>query len=293
MLEVGGQEEVRVLLPVLDLDHLINITRNELRRQQRSSMEETTFIPVTDAGKLEARIYDPSTSLRGGPQPSGLAIIAHPYGSLGGCFDDHVVCALAELLMVKRHIQVVTFNSRGVGSSTGKASWTGATECEDYQRVVDWATARFEARYPTVQDASLILCGYSAGSLYCSTAQAPPSMLSGRTWAKTGPLYILISYPRGVLWALSLFQSSTYDRALQRLSDTSAKSRALILHGGKDSFTSRKTYDLWTSKLTSDRRITVECIDDADHFWASRAMLQRLVARVDDWLLRQLRVLPT
>jgi hypothetical protein len=37
-----------------------------------------------------------------------------------------------------RGIPVLLYNSRGVGKSTGRASWTGEPEREDYQAVVDW-----------------------------------------------------------------------------------------------------------------------------------------------------------
>ncbi|KAK0561608.1 hypothetical protein OC844_003131 [Tilletia horrida] len=134
-------------------------------------MEASTLIRLSPSVQLEARIYDPSTAgLQDAPpsEPEGLAIIAHPYGSLGGSFDDHVVCALAEHLLVQRRFEVVTYNSRGVGQSTGRASWTGAAEADDYQvreSVLEWAMKRFEERHPSVRGAKLVLCGYSAGSL--------------------------------------------------------------------------------------------------------------------------------
>ncbi|CAD6912756.1 unnamed protein product [Tilletia caries] len=214
-------------------------------------MEESILIPISTSVQLEARIYDPSVSLSNSPVPKGLAIVAHPYGSLGGCFDDHVVCALAEAFLVKRQFQVVTFNSRGVGQSTGRASWTGASESEDYQHVLSWSMRDFEARHPSVQGASVVLCGYSAGSLYCSTAQVKAS---GPTWASHPPLYVLISYPRGVLWALSLFQSARYDRALSQLL-TGKEAKVLVVYGTKDDFTSRKTYESWIKADQSQRRV--------------------------------------
>lgn len=35
-------------------------------------------------------------------------------------------------------ITVLTYNSRGTGSSTGKASWTGEAERRDFGNVVEW-----------------------------------------------------------------------------------------------------------------------------------------------------------
>ncbi|KAE8268092.1 hypothetical protein A4X09_0g4251 [Tilletia walkeri] len=241
-------------------------------------MEESVFVPVSDSVQLEARIYNPSTSLAGSPAPRGLAIVAHPYGSLGGCFDDHVVCALAEVLLVKRQFQVVTFNSRGVGQSTGRASWTGASESDDYQHVLDWSMCNFEEQHSSVRGASIVLCGYSAGSLYCSTSKAKASG-SPSTWSTRPPLYVLVSYPRGVLWVLSLFQSARYNKALNNLL-VEGQAGVLLVYGTKDDFTSRKTYESWIGPLQSSQ-LSVEAIEDADHFWRTRASLKKLVDCVE------------
>lgn len=53
------------------------------------------------------------------------ALIAHPYGRLGGSKDDHVVQALADVL-VEEGYAVVRFDARGAGESEGSTSWTCA-----------------------------------------------------------------------------------------------------------------------------------------------------------------------
>lgn len=55
--------------------------------------------------------------------PRRAALIAHPYGRLGGSKDDHVVQALAHLLADEGFL-VVRFDARGAGESTGSTSWT-------------------------------------------------------------------------------------------------------------------------------------------------------------------------
>ncbi|CAD6898840.1 unnamed protein product [Tilletia caries] len=213
-------------------------------------MEESTLIPISTSVQLEARIYNPSVSLPHSPVPKGLAIVAH-----------------------------LTFNSRGVGRSTGRASWTGASESEDYQHVLSWSMRDFEARHSSVRGASVVLCGYSAGSLYCSTAQVKAS---SPTWASQPPLYVLISYPCGVLWALSLFQSARYERALSQLL-AGKEAKVLVVYGTKDDFTGRKTYESWIEGMGSSE-LRVEVIEDGDHFWRTRASLQQLVDCVDAWV---------
>ena len=56
--------------------------------------------------------------------PAKLAFIAHPLGRLGGSLDDHVVRSLARHLSLKHDYSIVLMNSRGVGSSTGSASFS-------------------------------------------------------------------------------------------------------------------------------------------------------------------------
>lgn len=51
-----------------------------------------------------------------------------------------VVQAL-ENLFYQRGSLTLLYNSRGVGKSTGRASWTGEAERKDYQAIVDWVIA--------------------------------------------------------------------------------------------------------------------------------------------------------
>lgn len=53
-----------------------------------------------------------------------LAFIAHPLGRLGGSYDDHVVRTLAAHLHKNHGYSIVLMNSRGVGGSTGSASYS-------------------------------------------------------------------------------------------------------------------------------------------------------------------------
>lgn len=49
--------------------------------------------------------------------------------------------ALVEPLTSKNY-HVLRYNSRGVGASTGRASFTGFSEVEDLEAVVQWTLAR-------------------------------------------------------------------------------------------------------------------------------------------------------
>lgn len=98
-------------------------------------MLEPTFsftIPsLHDDTPLDCRIYHSNQqSAERSWSPRG-AILAHPYTSLGGSYDDCVVLSAVEEI-AKLGIVVGTFNFRGAGSSKGKASWTAKPELSDY-----------------------------------------------------------------------------------------------------------------------------------------------------------------
>ena len=75
-----------------------------------------TIPSVHDDTTLDCRIYHPPTSTRQGPgeeKPwrSRGAIIAHPYATLGGSYDDYIV--LSTVVEILREGFVVgTFNFR-------------------------------------------------------------------------------------------------------------------------------------------------------------------------------------
>lgn len=64
--------------------------------------------------------------------PTRAALIAHPYGRLGGSRSDHVVVALAELLCELGYA-VVRYDARGAGESEGSASWTCVLPFSSYR----------------------------------------------------------------------------------------------------------------------------------------------------------------
>lgn len=124
-----------------------------------------------------------------------FAILAHPYATLGGCYDDPVV-GLAGSTLLQNGVTVGTFNfryayparnayriltyvRRGAGESAGRTSWTGRPELADYVSFYGFmiccistlerdtgsnSPAKLQASRPPL----LILGGYSYGSLIAS-----------------------------------------------------------------------------------------------------------------------------
>lgn len=53
--------------------------------------------------------------------------------------DERVLSYLADALLENTSYYVLQFNSRGVGKSSGWASFTGLTEGKDLEELVQWA----------------------------------------------------------------------------------------------------------------------------------------------------------
>lgn len=82
------------------------------------SWESETFVsPGPPPAALALRILRP-------PSPGRrFALIAHPWGRLGGCKDEPVTRCLAHSL-ASQGWTVFIYDARGVGDSKGSASWT-------------------------------------------------------------------------------------------------------------------------------------------------------------------------
>ena len=249
-----------------------------------------TTLPIAlDNGEiyLESVVQDPPSLASSSSSCRGLAILAHPFGRLGGSFDDPVITHLASVLLTHAHLRVVRFNSRGVGKSGGSPSWTGKSECSDFQEILHKCIDNFCLDFPNSTEAQLVIAGYSAGGLYASTVKVPLSIYDLKQFrGAKQPRYILLSFPAGVTWALSFFTSRTYTDALKKLLTSrtvlgassvtaedegvaKAASRAaestpsndgasepvashvLVLYGDRDQFTGLASYETWTKECSS------------------------------------------
>ncbi|CEL10730.1 hypothetical protein ASPCAL13844 [Aspergillus calidoustus] len=139
-----------------------------------------TISSIYDGIKLACRLYlpqhlsDPRTSSQWHVQG---AIVAHPYASLGGCYDDPVVSFIGGELLDAGYV-VGTFNFRGAGDSEGRTSWTAKPELADYvsfygfMMLYLWFLRLSLASRPDGESVEagvhLLLGGYSYGSLVAS-----------------------------------------------------------------------------------------------------------------------------
>ncbi|KAG0189174.1 hypothetical protein DFQ28_003753 [Apophysomyces sp. BC1034] len=215
-----------------------------------------------DQIKIEIKITDNgsySADLTG-------VIIAHPYGPLGGNMQNNVVVALHKFFANRGYV-TVRLNFRGCGRSEGKTSWTGMSEREDYQTVVDYLTEQ----YPKLS--RLILCGYSYGSMIASTIRP----------ASVSCSYLLISYPLSVMWLLATMKYSYFRAEAKKLLQD--QEDCLLLFGSKDQFTGVNSYQKWFKTITSEQ-VDQVMIEGADHFWFHNE--ERLITEVDRWLERHI-----
>ncbi|GAA6000858.1 hypothetical protein JCM10207_004693 [Rhodosporidiobolus poonsookiae] len=231
------------------------------------------------------------------PQPKA-ALVAHPWGRLGGRKEDHVVVALADTL-ADEGWTVVRYDARGAGQSGGSASWTGAAEAADYQELVDKLVlplllpAESSAAPPASPSApakpgsndltaQLLLCGYSFGSLAASSCPPPsPPDVTLHT------SYLLVSYPLSVLWALCFLRSSPFTAALTDRLRTGTE-RVLAVFGDADQFSAVGKLRKWAQGLEKEAGRegcwqAVE-VEGADHFWLDREKKLRLLETVQSWL---------
>jgi predicted acyl esterase len=60
--------------------------------------------------------------------------------------------------LIARGITTLVYNSRGTGSSTGRASWTGEAERRDYGAVVEWLVTSETKSRALITDRVKLLC---------------------------------------------------------------------------------------------------------------------------------------
>ncbi|KAL4953620.1 Alpha/Beta hydrolase protein [Aspergillus filifer] len=136
-----------------------------------------TIPSIYDDTQLSCRIYLPHqlrSSKTSSPWRVRGAIVAHPYASLGGNYDDPVVSFIGGELL-DEGLVVATFNFRGAGDSQGRTSWTAKPELADYVSVYGIMMLYLRLLRLELGSGSrgeepirLVLGGYSYGSLVAS-----------------------------------------------------------------------------------------------------------------------------
>ncbi|MBY0377425.1 MAG: alpha/beta hydrolase [Gammaproteobacteria bacterium] len=119
------------------------------------------------AGTLEACLHHKAAP--NAPAPWTL-IICHPHPLYGGTMDNKVVTTIAKA-GTELGMQVLRFNYRGVGRSTGTFA-DAIGECEDLQAVIAFLKQKHS-------DLRLILCGFSFGAYIAAKITADRQDVQG------------------------------------------------------------------------------------------------------------------
>ncbi|PFH52917.1 hypothetical protein AMATHDRAFT_73753 [Amanita thiersii Skay4041] len=222
-------------------------------------------LPTGVSLQLELTSPEPVSSQR----QNSLAVLLHPWSWLGGQMHDPVLSLLARLL--KQHgYYIIRFNSRGVGSSTGRSSFTGLSEGEDLTAVVQWSLGQIS------NVGSVVLIGYSHGGLIASLH---PVLGQGINTS-----HVLLSYPLSPRGWLTMFHSNIYQRKLEELA-REERSNILIIYGDSDEFTGATKYREWAAMVEREGggRVSVVAVEGGSHFWAGEGGAEMGKA-ICDWL---------
>ncbi|KAH7342033.1 Alpha/Beta hydrolase protein [Rhizoctonia solani] len=238
------------------------------------TVPETVIVPLSAGHSLEVDVYTTSTRTLG---PQRIAVLCHPWSWLGGCKDDPVLESIAVTLNTLFNMHVFVPNTRSVGNSTGRASFSGKSEATDLEELTHWCISKVE------NTNCVIIVGYSHGSLLASCHPVLSEPIQ--------TYHILLSYPLSPLPLLTFFNASTYRQRLSQLV-RDPRAHVLILFGDRDQFTATDNYQSWaedlrrgqnTSANTSNTTTEIKMIPGADHFWRGRFNRQ-LREAISNWL---------
>lgn len=167
------------------------------------------------------------------------------YGYVGGTQDNHVVQALVSFFC-DAGLHVATYDTRGVGSSGGRMTWTMRAESRDYQTVVDAMAARVETHgtpelYLCVRRPSYAGIQRGCDPVRCESSPRASTAEAPKGWETAQVRYVLLAYPLGVRWALTCLSGNYFQHAIERVVERAATEpnvAALVLTTTADQFTS-------------------------------------------------------
>lgn len=194
-------------------------------------MESVTVV-TSDGVKLSTRLFNPAN-----PGSDYAVVLVHPFTVLGGF--QGLLRGIASGL-AGRGFRAVTFDMRGAGRSSGRASLTGFPEIEDVIAVCKWVSDSLSPR-------GIVLVGSSAGAPIAGSAVDKIEQVVG---------YVSLGYPFG--WAASVLFGRHHEAILR------SEKPKLFIMGTKDGFTSVK--QLHNKLKSSAGRAETHLLEGVGHF---------------------------
>ena len=112
---------------------------------------ESSKVETSDGVKLHTRLFKPKEEIK----DSLVVVLVHPYSILGGC--QGLLKGIAAGLADKGY-RAITFDMRGAGKSSGRASLTGFAEIKDVIAICNWVCQNLSSD-------RILLVGSSAGMI--------------------------------------------------------------------------------------------------------------------------------
>ncbi|XVF04612.1 hypothetical protein REPUB_Repub05bG0099300 [Reevesia pubescens] len=170
---------------------------------------ESCTVDTPDGIQLMTRVFKPKEEIK----DNIVIVLVHPYSILGG--RQALLKGIASGLADKGY-RAVTFDMRGVGRSSGRASLTGFTEVKDVIAVCNWVSQNLSSD-------KILLVGSSAGAPIAGSAVDQVKQVVG---------YVSLGYPFGMIASI-LF--GRHQKAILQ----SPKPKLFVM-GTRDGFTSVK-----------------------------------------------------
>ncbi|KAA8549596.1 hypothetical protein F0562_001386 [Nyssa sinensis] len=194
---------------------------------------ESCPVETSDGIKLHTRIFKSKEEIK----DNLVIVLVHPYSVLGGC--QGLLKGIASGLASEGY-RAVTFDMRGAGKSTGRASLTGFQEIKDVVAVCKWVCENLSAD-------RILLVGSSAGAPISGSAVDEVEQVVG---------YVSLGYPFGLMASI-LF--GRHQKAILQ----SPKPKLFVM-GTRDGFTSVNQLN---NKLSSAAgRVETHLIEGVSHF---------------------------
>ncbi|ONK68664.1 uncharacterized protein A4U43_C05F14610 [Asparagus officinalis] len=116
---------------------------------------ESTTVETSDGVKLHVLLFNPQSDVDD-PKPNTVIVMVHPFTLLGG---SQGLLRGTAMGLAERGFKAVTFDTRGAGRSSGRASLTGFSEVQDVIAVCKWVKEN-------LNPAGVVLVGSSAVNVF-------------------------------------------------------------------------------------------------------------------------------